>query len=354
MATTRDGEKAKASAHGASMLAARHKPLVKRVVGAAAARGAFERAHKDELITDVLKRTVAMLQKQPEANPEAVARWHLRRAVTDLWRTRATKIERHNVAIQALDLRPVRKRSAPVSRGNAGERDAVLAERLTAVLVAHVLDENDRREAARTSFRAIEGEQMRRTKQLLRMTLALIASPADQDMFYARFVARGREVTLQELADTHGVAVGTVFNRLRKSLGLFEFVAAHFHMLDEVILVHLAERLEREQTRAIPLEELLRSASNYARMQAELSAPHAEVARDIVIHIDWIRANLPQGKTGMSGPLRRLAEASARYVLDKDDAIHDVFAVRGLHDDRRVARQVRLAVRDATRSSRSA
>ena len=33
MATTRDGEKAKASAHGASMLAARHKPLVKRVVG---------------------------------------------------------------------------------------------------------------------------------------------------------------------------------------------------------------------------------------------------------------------------------------------------------------------------------
>jgi hypothetical protein len=354
MATARDGGGTKASAHGANMLAARHKPLVKRVVAAAAARGAFERVHKDELVTDVLKRTVTFLVKQPDANPEAVARWHLRRAVTDLWRTRATRIDRQNVAVQGLDLRPVRQRSAPVPRGRADDRDAVLTEELTAVLVTHVLDENDRREAARTSFRAIQGEQMRRTKQLLRMTLALITTPEDQDMFLARFVRTGREVTLQELADTHGIAVGTVFNRLRKSLGLFEFVAAHFHMLDEVILIHFVERLEKEPTRAIPLEELLRSASNYARMQAELSVPHAEIARDIVTHMDWIRVNLPQGRAGMAGPLRRLAEATGRYVLDKDDAIHDVFAVRGLHDDRRVARQVRLAVRDATRSSRSA
>lgn len=171
-------------------------------------------------------------------------------------------------------------------------------------------------------------------------------------MFHARFIADGPEPTLQELADVHGVSVATVHNRLTAALELWEFVGLHLRMLDVRILEDLAGRLETDFSTKIKLEDLTKAAANYGRMQAELSTAHAEVGRNIATHMDWISANLPSRRAGLATALRRLADAAARYVLDTDDARHDIYSERGLHDDLQVARQVRIAIRDGMKGSR--
>jgi len=343
MASTRDGSGKRRDAELAG--------IVRRVVDARARRGLFERAHRDELVTDLLRRVVRAMKKRPESNPEAVARWHVRKAVTDLWRTRAMQVERQNIAIQRIDIRPARERSAPVSRRDPESREHALEEQLVVFLTTYFVSEDERRAMAHTSYRAIKRQEARVLRQIVRITLALVQRPDDAEMFYARYVAPGEQATLQQLADRFGVSVATVHNRLEGVLGLLRFVAAHFAMLDDVILENLGERLENTPGRPLPLEELVRAAANYARMQSELSSAHAEVATDIAKHMEWIGANLPPKRKGMPAVLRALVEGGSRYVLDKDDAQHDMFAVRGLHDDRKVARQVRLAVRDGIKGS---
>ncbi|MGA1362360.1 MAG: hypothetical protein ACO36A_05535, partial [Ilumatobacteraceae bacterium] len=289
--------------------------------------------------------------KHPDSNPEAVARWHVRKAVTDLWRTRAMQIEQQNIAVQQVDIRPLRKRSAPVSHRDPASREHALEEKVVAFLVTYFVSEDERQAMAHTSFRAIKRQEARIIRQVVRITRALLQRPEDTEMFDARYVRAGAQPTLQQLADRHGLSVATVHNRLEAVLDLLGFVAAHFAMLDEAILENLAERLENTPARPLQLEALVKAAANYARMQAELSSAHAEVATDIARHMEWIGANLPPKRRGMPSVLRALVEGGSRYVLDKDDAQHDMFAVRGLHDDRKVARQVRLAVRDGMKVS---
>ncbi|MFM8794786.1 MAG: hypothetical protein ACKOFF_07910 [Acidimicrobiales bacterium] len=325
--------------------------VVKRVVAERARRGLFERVHRDELVTDVLARVVRTVNKLPDANLEAVARWHVRKAVTDLWRTRVIKIEQQNIAIQRVDIRPPRKRSAPVSFRDPESRESVLEEKLVLFLTSYFLSEDEKQAMAHTSFIAIQREQARVLRQITRVTLALLQRPEDAEMFHLRFVAAGHQPTLQQLADRSGLSVASVHNRLEGGLELLRFVADHFRMLDTGILENLAERLENTPPRPLALEELVRAATNYARMQAELSTAHAEVATNIAEHMKWIGANLPPRRKGMASVLRALVDGASRYVLDKDDAQHDMFAVRGLHDDRKVARQVRLAIRDWMKES---
>ena len=343
MASTRDGKGQRGDAELVG--------IVKRVVDARARKGLFERAHRDELVTDVLRRVVRAMKKRPESNPEAVARWHVRKAVTDLWRTRAMQVERQNIAIQRVDVRPLRERSAPVTRRDPESREQALEDQIVVFLTTYFQSEDERQAMAHTSFTAIKRQEARILRQIVRITLALVQRPEDAEMFYARFVEPGEQATLQQLADRFGVSVATVHNRLEGVLELLRFVAAHFAMLDESILENLGERLENTPGRPLQLEELVRAATNYARMQAELSSAHAEVATDIAKHMEWIGANLPPKRKGMPAVLRALVEGGSRYVLDKDDAQHDMFAVRGLHDDRKVARQVRLAVRDGMKGS---
>ena len=325
--------------------------VVKRVVAERARRGLFERAHRDELVTDVLARVVRTVKKYPDVNLEAVARWHVRKAVTDLWRTRPMQVEQQNIAIQRVDIRPPRERSAPVSPRDPESRERVLEEKLVVFLTSYFVTENERQAMAHTSFIAIKREEARVLRQIMRVTLALMQRPEDAELFHLRFVAAGHQPTLQQLAERSGLSVATVHNRLEAGLELLRFVAVHFVMLDAGILENLAERLETTPARPLQLEALVRAAANYARMQAELSTAHAEVAADIAKHMEWIALNLPPRRKGMASVLRALVEGGSRYVLDKDDAQHDMFAVRGLHDDRKVARQVRLAVRDGMKGS---
>lgn len=336
----------------ADRVARRLKPIVERVVAARAARGGFEAAHRGELVTDTLRRAVDTLLRQPDANDEAVVRWHLKRAVTDLWRRSAARGARLEEALREEWSRQAGNRDFTDLFLPGTARDEDLRRRMAAYAYEHLLNERERRDATHTSGRFFRKEQIALGNLLMRMTSALLPRASDRDMFHARFVADGEEPTLQELADAHGVSVATVHNRLKSALELLDFVALHFRMLDTRILEDLAGRLESEPARKVPLEEIVRAAANYARMQTDLSPGHAGVAGDIARHMDWIGANLPPHRAGMPAVLRRLADAASRYVLDQNDAQHDMFSPRGLHDDRQVARQVRVAVRDGMMASR--
>ena len=336
----------------ADRVARRLKPVVEKAVGARAARGGFEHAHRDELVTDTLRRSVDTVLRDPEANEIAVVRWHLKRAVTDLWRRGAARGSRLEEAFRDADFRPVGARRRPADPAFRTSRDEDLRQRMAGYAYAHLLDEQERRDAMHTSMRFFRKEQAVLGQLLMRITIALLPRSADRDMFHARFVAAGREPTLQELADAHGVSVATVHNRLRSAMELLDFVAAHFRMLGARVLEELAGRLETEPTHKVALEDIVRAAANYARMQSDLSPGHADVALDIARHMDWIGANLPPRRAGMPTVLRQLVDAASRYVLDQNDAQHDIFSARGLHDDRQVARQVRVAVRDGMMKTR--
>lgn len=333
----------------ADRIARRLKPIVERRVAARAARGGFERAHAGELVTDTLSRAVQTMVRTPDATEEAVVGWHLKLAVTDLWRRKAARGQRMEQVLRDFDFVPQeRGRRQPGHDRRKSSKDDQITAMMAEFALAHLLDENERRAAMHTSARFFEKEKIQLANSLIRLTAALLTRPADRDMFVARFVGHGPEPTLQQLADANGVAVATAHSRLASALGLFDFLALHFRMLDVRIIDDLAGRLEEDPSRKIGLEDLVRAASNYARMQTELSPGHAEVASDIVRHMDWIGANLPSRRAGMPTVLRRLAEAGARYVIDPNDARHDMLSARGLHDDRQVARQVRLAIRDWT------
>jgi len=191
-------------------------------------------------------------------------------------------------------------------------------------------------------------EKYMATRQALAMS-AIMPDQLDRNLLADRFY--NAELSISDLARKHGGrSPASMANYLRKLLGTEDEPGSLSSVRDAVgeLSLKTADAFNREilllDSHASVVDPL-GGAMTYLEIASTHSPAHRDIAEIGLSRLRWIQRSLPSQRGLSNKILHRLTRAACFYVLESNDARHDLHDDLGLHDDIAVLTAVHHSIR---------
>ena len=276
-------------------------------------RRAWIRPLEDDLVNFALEKLHRQALKEEVQNPEGFLSLVIHRKIIDLSIKKDTEAEKMALLVSELDPHLVSTRS--------GEYVELARRQSLRGLSADI----------------IANEERQLTRLRAAASIAVMPDEESQLILADRFYDDSLP-DISALARRHKKSPNVMSNYLAKVIGSHSDPGA-IGPVSEVLRSLQLRTAESFVRILVDLDNLdvvtdpFAGAISHLELVGARSPNHKKLAMTAIARLRWLERNLPSNRGIGNKILRRLVTAGCLYVMEEQDAIHDLYDPRGLHDD---------------------